>query len=163
MAAALASAAGTLSCAEPRPKSVPAPSTRGGPIGPGDVVGRVVASHNAERSRRKLAPLVASPELEAAAAGHAVDMANRRRMAHKGGDGSSPFDRIKRQGYAFRSAGENVAFGFDDVDAVMSGWMHSPGHRLNILGDYSEIGVGRATARDGASYWCVTFGTPAGR
>ena len=87
-------------------------------------------------------------------------MAGRRKMAHKGGDGSSPFDRMKRTGYDFRAAAENVAYGFDDVDSVMAGWMRSPGHRRNILGRFSEIGVGRAIARDGASYWCVTFGTP---
>ena len=55
------------------------------------------------------------------------------------------------------------AYGFDDVDSVMAGWMRSPGHRRNILGKFSEIGVGRAIARDGASYWCVTFGTPLDR
>ena len=56
-------------------------------------------------------------------------------MAHKGGDGSSPFDRMKRQGIAFRAAAENVAYGFDDVESVMAGWMRSPGHRRNILGN----------------------------
>ena len=55
------------------------------------------------------------------------------------------------------------SYGFDDVPSVMDGWMRSPGHRRNILGKYEEIGVGRAIARDGASYWCVTFGTPSGR
>ena len=63
----------------------------------------------------------------------------------------------------FQAAAENVAYGFDDVDSVMAGWMRSPGHRRNILGKFSEIGVGRAIARDGASYWCVTFGTPLDR
>ena len=102
------------------------------------------------------------PDLEAAAMEHARDMADRHKMAHRGGDGSSPFDRMKRQGYRFRTAAENVAYGFEDVDSVMTGWMKSPGHRRNILGNFSEIGVGRAIARDGASYWCVTFGTPSG-
>ncbi len=107
--------------------------------------------------------LALNPELSIAAEGHADDMARRGRMAHRGGDGSSPFDRIKRVGYSFQGAGENVAYGFDRVDLVMSAWMKSPGHRRNILGDYSEIGVGRAIAQAGASYWCVTFGTPSAR
>jgi len=162
MAAALAAATATASCVAPRSRTptVPLPSPRRPPA---EVVGRVVEAHNAERARRGLAPMAVSPELEAAAVAHARDMADRRKMAHKGGDGSSPFDRMERQGYVFRSAAENVAYGFDDVDAVMSGWIRSPGHRRNILGPYAEIGVGRATARDGASYWCVTFGTPRAR
>jgi uncharacterized protein YkwD len=110
-----------------------------------------------------LPPLFVDPVLEAAAIEHARDMADRRKMGHKGGDGSSPFDRMKRQGYEFQVAAENVAYGFDDVDSVMAGWMRSPGHRRNILGKFSEIGVGRAIASDGASYWCVTFGTPLDR
>jgi len=106
--------------------------------------------------------LALNPELNSAAQAQADDMARRGKMAHRGGDGSSPFDRIKRVGYSFQSAGENVAFGFDQVDEVMAGWMKSPGHRRNILGKYAEIGVGHATAQSGASYWCVTFGTPSG-
>ena len=164
----LAASAVTSSCAEPRSRTAPVPipaprSARPDRSDSSDVVERVVEAHNLERARRKLPPLSVSPELEAASMAHALDMADRRKMAHKGGDGSSPFDRMKREGYAFRAAGENVAYGFDDVESVMGGWMRSPGHRRNILGQFAEIGVGRAIARDGASYWCVTFGTPEAR
>ena len=129
----------------------------------GQVIQAVLESHNAERARRKLSPLVLDPELTAAAQAHADDMARRGKMAHRGGDGSSPFDRMKRAGYSFQAAGENVAYGFDRVDAVMAGWMKSPGHRRNILGDYTQLGVGRAIAPGDVSYWCVTFGTPMDR
>ncbi len=90
-------------------------------------------------------------------------MAGRQKMGHKGSDGSSPFDRIAREGYAYRSAGENVASGFPDVDGVRAGWLRSPGHRRNILGDFAEIGVGRAADPLGRTYWSVTFGTPRDR
>ena len=167
MAAALASAATAGSCVSPRsPPPSPPPSSprnqRVVPLDPSDVVEQVVEAHNARRAKAGLSALTINPELQAAAMEHARDMAERRKMAHKGGDGSSPFDRMKRQGYPFRAAAENVAYGFDDVESVMTGWMRSPGHRHNILGNFSEIGVGRAIARDGASYWCVTFGTPSG-
>ncbi len=165
MVAALAAALSAPSCVSTRLKTRPVPSpparrASSHPAGPSDLVEPVVAAHNAERDRRGFPPLAVSPELVAAAEAHARDMADRRKMAHKGGDGSSPFDRMKRQGYAFRAAAENVASGFDDVGSVMAGWMRSPGHRRNILGPYHEIGVGRAIAGDGAAYWCVTFGTP---
>ena len=166
MAAALAAATAT-SCAQPRstPAPAPLPSLRREvpEAEPSDVVERVVAAHNARRAKAGLSPLALDPGLEAAAAEHARDMADRRKMSHKGGDGSSPFERMKQQGYRYQAAAENVAYGFDDVDAVMAGWLRSPGHRRNILGHFTEIGDGRAIDKDGVSYWCVTFGTPLAR
>ena len=53
-----------------------------------------------------LSTLVINPELEAAAMEHARDMADRHKLPHKGGDGSSPSDRMKRQGYRFQVAAE---------------------------------------------------------
>lgn len=159
--AALATAIGATSCVAPRSTPLPSPRRQvPDSLEPGDLSGRVVEAHNARRAKAGLPPLLPNPRLEAAASEHAADMAGRLKMAHEGGDGSSPFDRMKRMGYDFRAAAENVAYGFDDVESVMAGWMKSPGHRRNILGKFSEIGVGRAIARDGASYWCVTFGTP---
>ena len=149
------------SCNSPPPRAV-APPRREKPDStePSDLIGQVVEAHNARRAEAGLPPLVESPRLEQAAEVQARDMAGRRKMSHRGADGSSPFDRMKRQGYSFRTAAENVAYGFDDVESVMRGWMKSAGHKRNILGNFSEIGVSRATATDGASYWCVTFGTP---
>jgi uncharacterized protein YkwD len=161
MFAALACSTLAASCVAPR--SIAPPSSRPEASGPSqatDSSEALIKAHNARRAKAGLPPFFPNPLLDAAAVGHARDMADRRKMAHRGGDSSSPFERIGRQGYRYREAGENVAYGFDDVESVMAGWMRSPGHRRNILGHYSEIGVGRAIAKDGASYWCVTFGTP---
>jgi uncharacterized protein YkwD len=162
--ATLAASALAASCVGNRPAPRPAPRPEAyGTSEALDTSDQVLRAHNAKRAKAGLPPFFPNPLLESAALGHARDMADRRKMAHRGGDGSSPFDRIGREGYRYRAAGENVAYGFDDVEAVMDGWMRSPGHRRNILGHYSEIGVGRAIAKDGASYWCVTFGTPRDR
>ena len=123
----------------------------------------MLAAHNAERARKQLPPLAFNERLAEAARGHARDMATRGKMSHAGGDRSSPFDRMGRVGYRYQRAGENVAAGQPDVAEVMAAWMHSPGHRRNILGDYTELGAARATANDGTAYWCATFGKPAGR
>jgi uncharacterized protein YkwD len=155
------------SCAAPPSPSVPPAKPKGSPnvqaVEPSHLVEQVVEAHNARRAKAGLGPLVSNSLLEASAVEQARDMAERQKMSHKGSDGSSPFERMKRHGYNFVAAAENVAYGFDDVDSVMTGWIKSPGHRRNILGNFSEIGVGRAIARDGASYWCVTFGTPSDR
>lgn len=120
----------------------------------------LIAAHNKERAERKLPPLTAEPKLTAAARAHAADMASHKKMAHEGSDGSTPADRVKRQGYTYLRTGENVAAGQTSVEAVMDAWMNSPHHRENILGDFTEIGVARAEAEDGAPYWCVDFGRP---
>jgi uncharacterized protein YkwD len=155
------------SCASPPSPNVPPLIPEGSrnvqPAEPSHLIEQVVQAHNARRRKAGLGPLVPNSLLEASAVEQARDMAERQKMSHKGSDGSSPFDRMKRHGYRFVAAAENVAYGFDDVDSVMTGWIKSPGHRRNILGNFSEIGVGRVIARDGASYWCVTFGTPSDR
>jgi uncharacterized protein YkwD len=126
-------------------------------------VAELVAAHNRVRAAHHRPPLSVSAPLEAAAREHAHDMAKHRWMAHRGSDLSSPFRRMSSQGYTFRRAGENVAAGYPSVDAVMKGWMWSPGHRANILGRYTEIGAACATATNGTPYWCVTFGEPQAR
>lgn len=151
-----------LSCSSP-PRMVPgAPVTpSAAPIDVAAMIPELVAAHNRARANAGLGELAVSPQLEAAAARHARDMADRRRMSHRGGDGSSPFQRMGAQGYEFRRAGENVAYGQPTVDRLMRDWMHSPGHRRNILGKFTEMGASSATDRSGNPYWCVTFGEPA--
>lgn len=148
---------GTSACVAPMPRRVPGTA----PPDPSATVAELVAAHNRVRAAHRRDPLTVSGPLEAAARAHASDMARRRRMSHRGGDGSNPFRRMENEGYKLRRAGENVAAGYVSVDSVMDGWMRSPGHRLNILGRYSEIGAACATDANGTTYWCVTFGDPA--
>jgi uncharacterized protein YkwD len=120
----------------------------------------VVKAHNRIRLDARLPTLAVNSKLQAAAERHAKDMAARNRMTHSGGDGSSPIERIKATGYAYRRAGENIASGGFTVERLMKGWMDSPPHKRNILGSFSQIGVACATAESGKRYWCVTFGLP---
>jgi len=156
--AILAGAVGLPGCAPSAPRRpADAPTVRT----PGGGVAGLVEAHNRERARKRLPPLVPGSALNVAAQLHAADMAARRRMSHRGGDGSSPFRRIERAGYVYSTAGENIAAGQRTTGEVMADWMRSPGHRRNVLGNFSEIGVAYATDRNGTPYWCVTFGTPA--
>ncbi|MBP1650345.1 MAG: hypothetical protein H6Q26_502 [Bacteroidetes bacterium] len=46
-------------------------------------------------------------------------------------------------------AAENVAYGNLDAQQVVDGWIKSPGHRKNMLGDFDRIGIGSAhSSRD---------------
>ncbi|GAC1471580.1 MAG: hypothetical protein NVSMB9_17900 [Isosphaeraceae bacterium] len=124
------------------------------------LVESLLEAHNRERRQAKLPSLTLEPKLTSAALAHAKDMAEQRKMAHEGSDGSTPFDRIKRQGYRFQSAAENVAQGQRTVKEVMRAWMNSPHHRVNILGAYSEVGIAMVRDDEGDPFWCVNFGTP---
>jgi uncharacterized protein YkwD len=122
------------------------------------LVAAVIEAHNRERAMEKKPPLRSNARLEAAARAQARDMAEHDKLSHEGSDGSTPSRRIERQEYHGRRIGENLAEGQETVVEVMRGWMKSPHHRENILGDFDEIGVARASAKDGTSYWCVDFG-----
>jgi hypothetical protein len=50
-------------------------------------------------------------------------------------------------------AGENVAQGYPDASSMHAGWMGSPGHRDNILGDYTDVGI--AFISQGGTTWGV--------
>jgi uncharacterized protein YkwD len=85
--------------------------------------------------------------LDQAAQFQSDDIANRHFFAHVNPDGQTPADRIAAAGYP-RSplVGENILWGEEragtPVRAVRA-WMHSPGHRANILQPrYTEIGIG---------------------
>jgi hypothetical protein len=51
------------------------------------------------------------------------------------------------------AAGENVAQGHPTGAAMHSGWMGSSGHRANILGDFTDIGI--AFLSSGGTTWGV--------
>jgi uncharacterized protein YkwD len=124
------------------------------------VIAQLVEAHNKERAKENLPPLKLEAKLSEAALIHAKDMAEHELMGHDGSDGSTPRQRVVNAGYHFLSTGENVARGYGDVAGAMQGWMESPPHRKNILGDFSEIGAARVDGKDGKPYWCAEFGKP---
>ena len=78
---------------------------------------------NQERAKHGLPALRRNAILEAASQRHSEDMARRHFFAHDTPDGMSPGERMGA--------------------AAMEGWMHSPGHRENVLRpEFSEVGVG---------------------
>ncbi|MCM0650484.1 SafA/ExsA family spore coat assembly protein [Clostridium swellfunianum] len=118
----------------------------------------VIRLVNIERSKHGLAPLKANWELSRVARIKSQDMKNKGYFSHYSPTYGSPFDMMKKFGFSFYSAGENIAMGQRTPQEVMTAWMNSPGHRANILkADFKEIGVG--LARDGSLYWTQMFMT----
>jgi len=123
----------------------------------------MLARVNDARKRQKVVPLRSNARLDLTAQRHAEDMLARGYFAHKSPEGKTVADRARAAGYDWQTVGENIAEGQFTVDEVMDTWLHSPGHRRNILDpDFKELGVGLALGRSGRSYrivWVQAFGT----
>ncbi|KAG3128850.1 hypothetical protein PI126_g21209 [Phytophthora idaei] len=121
----------------------------------------MLARVNQERAAHGLPALCTNKKLQNAAQGHSDDQAANNYMDHTGTDGTSVSERITRSGYDWSAVAENVAAGQPDVDSVMENWMNSPGHRENILGDYTMFGCAYAHNTDTTyqHYWTQDFGT----
>lgn len=106
---------------------------------------------NRERTSRGLPALRENGLLDAASAEHSKDMVGADYFEHTTPDGRSVGDRLRAIGYqrgVSASAGENIAYGVGDLAtpaAIVRAWMHSPGHRADILRPaFTEIGIGVA-------------------
>ena len=95
---------------------------------------------------------------------HSEDMASHQLFSHTGSDGSTPGERITREGYDWWTYGENIAVGYQTVSAVMQGWLGSEGHCRNIMNPaFAEIGAAFAEGPFGGNpatlYWTFDLAT----
>ncbi|TIT79762.1 MAG: CAP domain-containing protein [Mesorhizobium sp.] len=112
------------------------------------------------RTSAGLPALVPDTQLEQAALQQAGYMASRARMSHTTGWGKDFASRMKGNG-VHGAAGENIAEGRFDLEKLFDIWMHSDGHRRNMLDpDFSRFGL--AYVRDGRDpslrYWSLVLG-----
>ena len=125
---------------------------------------RIVALTNAQRVQNGLAPLSVNIALTQAADIQSGNMARLETMSHILPGTATPdlASRAAAVGYQYSSMGENIAWNYADADAVVAGWMASPGHRANILNpNFTEIGVSVAYSAKGEPYYTQEFGRPA--
>jgi uncharacterized protein YkwD len=115
---------------------------------------------NSERAKNGLPPLVWDAELCRMARLHSEKMARLNFFDHEGPDGDLP-NRARESGVRWRSLAENIALnqGYNDpVTLAVDQWMHSSGHRANILrGIFTHSAVGIARAADGRVYLTQVF------
>jgi uncharacterized protein YkwD len=106
---------------------------------------------NAERADNgNLPPLSSNTELEQAAVGMCKLMVSEQFFAHETPEGKTVVDRVEPTGYIPKGnadwvVGENLAWGsgaLSTPQAIVNGWMNSPGHKANILApDYKDVGL----------------------
>ncbi|QHJ73619.1 hypothetical protein [Butyrivibrio virus Arian] len=120
--------------------------------------GQILQIVNAERQKAGLKPLEIDETLNTVATVKAKDMAQNHYFSHDSPSYGSPFDLMHAFGVDYKSAGENIAAGQQTPDVVMSDWLHSSGHRANILNkDYTHLGVGFYSGGDMSPYWVQEF------
>jgi len=116
-------------------------------------------SANRERVAQGLQPLKWNYALTEAARRHALRMARQASLSHQL-PGEAPVDeRAAQAGARFSRIGENVAIG-PRASTIHRGWMHSPGHRANILdAHFTALGVG-VVANNRGLYAVQDFSMP---
>jgi uncharacterized protein YkwD len=120
----------------------------------------VLEEMNQQRRRRGLPPLSLSRRMNAAAQDRLRDMFEQGYFAHEAPDGTSPFVALRRHGYRYLSAGENLAMGQRSAEQVVDSWMRSAGHRANVLGRFEDAGIAIAPGSPtggGAGYTFVAL------
>ena len=112
---------------------------------------------NIERSKAGLSALKMNNSLSDVARMKSQDMADKNYFSHTSPTYGSPFDMMKKFGITYTTAGENIAKGYAGAEAVMNGWMNSPGHKANILNPkFGTLGVGYVN-KGGTTYWTQMF------
>jgi uncharacterized protein YkwD len=148
----IAAVAATLAAALVSPSHALAASCANADANPNDITAQdatdaTLCLLNQQRRAHGLRAFSDNKRLDLASQRHANDMSARKYFAH--GDFVG---RIRAARY-FGSArgwtvGENIAWGSYDYAtpaSIVDAWMHSPGHRANILnGRFKEIGLGVA-------------------
>lgn len=117
---------------------------------------QVVALVNKERAKEGLSELRIDTKVEAAAQVRAKEIQSS--FSHTRPNGSNFATALKESGASYRGAGENIAWGQKTPEAVVEGWMNSPGHRQNIMNEkFTSIGVGNVQNGSGTQYWAQLF------
>lgn len=120
---------------------------------------------NQARAARGLPALAATKPLVKAADHKARDILRCDEFSHEA-CGREFTHWMTRFGYRGCAEGENIAWGSGGLGtpgSIFRAWMHSQGHRENILGPYEDTGIGLQSGRlegyAGAHIWTEEFGS----
>ena len=118
-------------------------------------INEVAVLINQERTAQGLNPLQTVPVLNQAAEIRSQELITL--FSHTRPDGRSCSTVLNDKNISWHTTGENIAYGYSTPEAVMTGWMNSPGHRANILNaDFDSVGIG-VVSQNGTLYWTQIF------
>ncbi len=110
---------------------------------------------NEDRIAQGLSPLLLNQLESSLAAKHSLDMSlGKVKFGH---DGFNTRAKTIQKALGSTEVGENVAEGSMTAREVVDGWLHSPGHKKNIEGNFTLTGIGYATNKKGDIYFTQIF------
>lgn len=121
-------------------------------------VQQVVALVNKERKAQGLDALSMDAGMQKAAKARAKEIVTK--FSHERPNGKQCFTILKSYNVSYTLVAENIAAGQRSAQEVMNGWMHSSGHKKNILNkSFSRIGVALYKAPNSkyGYYWVQMF------
>lgn len=118
---------------------------------------KVLEIVNQKRGAKGLNPLKMDAKLQKAANARAKEIV--KKFDHVRPNGKKCYTILKSYGVTYHACGENIAEGQKNAKEVMNDWMHSSGHKANILDpSYSRLGVGLyKNPKNKKYYWVQIF------
>jgi uncharacterized protein YkwD len=110
---------------------------------------------NEDRAAIGLAPLQMNQLESSMATKHSQDMSTGK--VKFGHDGFNTRAKTIQKALGSLEVGENVAEGSMTAREVVDGWLHSPGHKKNIEGNFTLTGIGYASDKKGDIYFTQIF------
>ena len=111
---------------------------------------------NQDRKNNGRATLTLDAELSRIARIKSADMRDQGYFAHESPTYGDVRAMLRRFGYPFSAAGENIAH-HANVDKAQTVFMTSAGHRQNILGTWTKVGIGIVEDAQGYIYATQIF------
>ena len=130
-------------------------------LDPDQAAATVVMLLNQHRSAAGLPPLQEDPTLAEAAQAQAQTMADSTALQRQQGARNLQ-QQLQQAGYRYLKISQSAVAGAPTPQAVVQNFMEDPTYKSQVLGDFTQVGIGYATATDSTPYWSVLFGIPPG-
>lgn len=109
---------------------------------------------NAHRDSNGLEKLSRNATADNLAIEHSKYMIAQDKISHD--NFKSRTENLKRNENA-KGTGENVAYGYNTAEKVVTAWLNSSGHKENIEGNFTHTGIAAIQNSDGTYYFTQLF------
>ncbi len=118
------------------------------------ITGEILELVNLHRQEMGLVALKRSTTADELALEHTNYMISKDEISH---DNFNARFLALQQKVNANGAGENVAWGYQDAESVMNGWLNSSGHKANIEGNFTHIGLAAIKNPQGRYFFTQLF------
>lgn len=122
--------------------------------GPLSITEEILKLVNEHRQSINKSSLVRNNVADNLAKDHTIYMISENNISHD--NFNTRFQELQQKVNA-KSAGENVASGYPTAVSVMNGWLNSSGHKANIEGYFTHIGIAAIKDSQGRYYFTQLF------